>query len=91
MSDSDSGLEGALEEVQTAKDSSAWAAARMSLSGWREMVGSSLGFATFVDLLTIFIGVAGLNAGGIYHFIGIVFLALGAIGILEKVARRVIA
>lgn len=78
-------------ELLRSRGQSASENARQSVAGWRDIAGSSLGFAVFIDLLTM--GAGGYLALSVdasaLQLLGVLFVAIGIVGIVEKLIRRV--
>lgn len=86
---SDDRLTDALDEVDTAQNQNPWEASRSSLQGWRDMSGMTLGAAVFVDLVFIMVGYMAWVQPGALHWLGAAAIAIGGLGLLEKIIRRV--
>ena len=86
---SDDKLKDTAGEIATAQENSYLETAKGSIEGWRNMAGMTAGFAIFIDLMFVALGYwAWSQAGGI-QWVGLVAIAIGAFGLLEKIYRRV--
>jgi hypothetical protein len=63
---------------------------KQSVGGWREMVGMTLGFAVFVDLMFIIFGILAYEPAGLMQLVGAILMGIGGFGLLEKALRRMI-
>ncbi len=61
-----------------------------SLQGWRDLGGMDVGLAVLIDLVFLAIGYGAWSSGGLVQWVGAALVFMGAFGILEKIARRVI-
>lgn len=79
-----------LTNMRATSHLSRWQKLKLSVAGWRTIVGMTPALAVGIDVLTITLALAGayLVGGTLAWGVGAVIASVGVFGLLEKGARR---
>lgn len=83
-------LKETVAEIATVQNRGFLQSTKDSIQGWREIAGTTAGFAIFIDLMFVLLGYIGWIQAGPLHWVGAIAIAIGVLGLLEKTGRRVL-